>query len=450
MNLEYFDLNIEKVLEHWNVAFAIREFISNALDEQKLTNTKDIEIFKNGSNWYIRDFGRGIKVEHFSQNENPEKLKSSNLIGKFGVGLKDALAVLDRNNIKAKISSRYVSVQTQMIAKGNFGIQTLHAVVDKENVQKDFCGTLIEINVDDYTIEQAKSFFLHFNKNAILLECTKYGEIYLQQQVPAIYVNGIKIADEENFLFSYNITNINTALKRALNRERSNVGKVAYSNTIKQILLECKSQDVLSKLIKDLSNFVKGTQKDESKWIDVAEYATRVLNKTGKHVFVSALNPLDTNQMEIARNTGREVITLPDNLLQKARDNIYTFQNAKKEYSDSFVLEFIDYDQLTKEEQMVFDISKNIREFFIERNFKKLPEIKIVKKLSLLVMARGLWDGRLIYVQRNVLLDKLDFVTVVSHEYAHSLKNNHDNTREFENDLGDILGQYAIKALGII
>jgi len=34
-----FDLNIEKVLEDWGTAHAIRELISNALDEQILTGT---------------------------------------------------------------------------------------------------------------------------------------------------------------------------------------------------------------------------------------------------------------------------------------------------------------------------------------------------------------------------------------------------------------------------
>jgi len=38
-----FDLNIEKVLEHWTVPFAIRELIANALDEQALTGTADPE-----------------------------------------------------------------------------------------------------------------------------------------------------------------------------------------------------------------------------------------------------------------------------------------------------------------------------------------------------------------------------------------------------------------------
>ena len=36
-----FDLNVEKVLEHWSVAFAIRELIANALDEQALTGTRE-------------------------------------------------------------------------------------------------------------------------------------------------------------------------------------------------------------------------------------------------------------------------------------------------------------------------------------------------------------------------------------------------------------------------
>lgn len=39
-----FDLNIEKILENWEIYHAVREIIANALDEQKLTGTKDISI----------------------------------------------------------------------------------------------------------------------------------------------------------------------------------------------------------------------------------------------------------------------------------------------------------------------------------------------------------------------------------------------------------------------
>lgn len=49
----YFDLNIEKVLENWSNADAIREIIAN---ERILTKTKDIKIFKDDKKrWHIVD-----------------------------------------------------------------------------------------------------------------------------------------------------------------------------------------------------------------------------------------------------------------------------------------------------------------------------------------------------------------------------------------------------------
>jgi 3-hydroxyacyl-CoA dehydrogenase len=36
------DLNIEKVLENWDVSDALREIMANVIDEQLLTNTSDI------------------------------------------------------------------------------------------------------------------------------------------------------------------------------------------------------------------------------------------------------------------------------------------------------------------------------------------------------------------------------------------------------------------------
>ena len=41
-----FDLNIEKVLEGWETFHGVREIIANALDEQVLTQTKDVEIYR--------------------------------------------------------------------------------------------------------------------------------------------------------------------------------------------------------------------------------------------------------------------------------------------------------------------------------------------------------------------------------------------------------------------
>src|SRR5947207_822363 len=94
MEKRFFDLNIQRVLEHWSVSEALREIIANALDEAALTGSAAPEIFEDPDGaWHVRDAGRGLRYEHFTQNEDREKLAKPNLvIGKFGVGLKDAMA----------------------------------------------------------------------------------------------------------------------------------------------------------------------------------------------------------------------------------------------------------------------------------------------------------------------------------------------------------------------
>jgi hypothetical protein len=73
-----FDLNIEKILEGWELCHAARELISNALDEQPLSSTTEIAIEGvSESTWKIRDYGRGLRHEHLIQKENGGKLDNS-------------------------------------------------------------------------------------------------------------------------------------------------------------------------------------------------------------------------------------------------------------------------------------------------------------------------------------------------------------------------------------
>ncbi len=62
--MRLFDLNIETVLDHWEVHHGIREVVANALDEQMLSGTASIQILKDGNDcWHVRDYGRGITAE---------------------------------------------------------------------------------------------------------------------------------------------------------------------------------------------------------------------------------------------------------------------------------------------------------------------------------------------------------------------------------------------------
>ena len=119
--MKYFDFNTDKILENWEVAHAIRELIANAIDESTLTKTRKPEINKVENDfWTIRDFGRGIKYESLIQSENPEKLSNSAVIGKFGIGLKDALARFERNGIGVLIRSRFGDITLERLTKHSF------------------------------------------------------------------------------------------------------------------------------------------------------------------------------------------------------------------------------------------------------------------------------------------------------------------------------------------
>lgn len=127
-----FDLNIEKVLDGWDISHAIREIIANALDESILTSTTIPEIVQRGAGcWIIRDFGRGLRYQHLTQKENAEKRRRArDIVGRFGVGLKDALAVLDRRSVKVQICSSHDRISLVHKPKAGFpDVTTLHARV---------------------------------------------------------------------------------------------------------------------------------------------------------------------------------------------------------------------------------------------------------------------------------------------------------------------------------
>ena len=95
-----------------------------------MTNTKDISIRKENGIWHITDYGRGLNYHHLTQNENDEKLSAEGLIGKFGVGLKDSLAVFYRNGVHVTIRSCYGVITLKQMKKAGFDdVMTLHAEI---------------------------------------------------------------------------------------------------------------------------------------------------------------------------------------------------------------------------------------------------------------------------------------------------------------------------------
>jgi hypothetical protein len=458
--MKKFDLNIDRMLENWDGFHAIREIIANALDEQVLTGTDEIVISRDDNGqWRIRDFGRGLRHEHFTMNENQEKLGHPNLIGKFGVGLKDALATFDRLGIETNIKSKYCDVSFHRSEKHDFAdVITLHACISAPS-DPTFIGTeFILKNCSDEDIQKAKKLFLRFSGEECL-ETTFYGDILRKTgKVSYIYINGIRVAEEENFLFSYNITALNAAIKKALNRERTNVGRTAYTERVKSILLYSSSEVVAEALVNDLGNFGKGTMHDEMKWMDVSVQASKIINTSGNVLFITDEEIMNSPRfIEEARSTGRQVITVPQNVREKLAGQVDNDGNAIQDlktyitnWNDSFEYNFITRSELTNSEREIFDLTEQISALvggmpIFVQSLKISDTMR--SDASGFNEAMGIWDLPNIIINRIVLSSVEEYAAVLLHEIAHAKSGETDVTIGFENQLTSFLGGVANKAL---
>jgi hypothetical protein len=462
-----FDLNIERVLENWTVAHALREVIANALDEQALTRTREPEIFRDaGGRWHIRDWGRGLRYEHLTQNENKEKLAHPDLVvGKFGVGLKDALATFDRHRVAVVIRSRHGDITTGKQAKHGFAdIKTLHALIT-ESADPGFTGSEFILQGDalgERQVEEAKALFLRYSGDEAL-GVTPFGAVLRRANARAkarIYVNGLRVAEEDNFLFSYNITSPTAALRRALNRERSNVGRSAYTDRVKSILLACDQDEVIDILVADLQNYERGTWHDETQWLDVGLHACKQLNARRKVIFLTAFElAYAADFVQRARDDGYEIIVVPETIRRKLpglRDALGNpmrdLDRYRNEWQDSFRFTFIDPADFSDAERVVWDALPRI---FAARGGRPphVRDLRISETMRLMEgryqEAVGIWDpgDGWIIVKRTQLQSLPKFAGTVLHELSHALSGAPDVSLEFEQQLTEELGVIVSRSI---
>jgi hypothetical protein len=462
-----FDLNIEKVLEHWPIAYAVRELIANALDEQAITGSGQPEIRKvqlgemSGRDWLVRDHGRGLRYEHLTQRENPEKLRHDGVIGQFGIGLKDALAVFDRRGVTVEIRSRHGDITTAQRAKSGFpDVVTLHAIVSPAS-DPSMVGTTVRLaGVSDEDVETARGFFLRYS-DATLLESTRYGDVLAKQSADSpgqIYVKGLLVAEEPNFLFSYDVTSMNAPLRRALNRERTNVGRSAYSDRVKEILKECRSPAVAAPLTADLQQFTSGGMHDELGWKDVAVHACRVLQTAERVVFVTvAQNGLAS--VQYAREDGYRIIVVPDDIakaLARLTDldgnPMFDVRRFQREWNESFSYSFVARDELSDAEVAIFDLTDRAAALAAVDLQQRGITVAISETTRLSDRGAevvGVWEPgeRRIVVRRDQLVDPTSFLGTFLHELTHAMWGFPDLTFEFEESLTTQLGTVAGRGL---
>jgi rRNA-processing protein FCF1 len=309
-------------------------------------------------------------------------------------------------------------------------------------------------------MNQAKAFFLKFSGESAV-DSTRLGQILKRRSgAPGrIYVTGLLVAEEEKFAFSYNITSLTKRMRDALNRERTNVGRTAYADRMKDILLESQSISVASTLADELSKIQSGTNSDEVNWTDVAVHASKILNAKEDVLFVCSTQMLDhPDALDSARSDGMRIVLVPENIIQKIGgltdvegNAIRDMQTYQTQYQESFKFKYVEYEDLSSVERVIFDKRHEI----IALDGKLPAEIKAIvisetmrPDFSGMDHTQGLWDpfsGKIV-IRRDQLRAMDLFAGTLLHEVAHARGGHPDVTRAFEEDLTSALGRVASRS----
>ena len=371
------------------------------------------------------------------------------------------MATFDRKSVTVTAKSKHNRITITKSAKQDFeDIVTLHALIE-DSAEVDFVGTEFElVGVRDDDIQAAKELFLKFSGERVI-ESTKYGEVIERiQGVGNIYINGVKVAEEENFLCSYNITVLTAPIKKALNRERTNVGRSAYTDSVKKILLSSTRKEVAEILAADLPKINLGTAHDELTWIDVQEHAIKILNQQGKYLFITAYEAMQhPDMLDQARNSGHEIITIPENLKYKIQDTkdfagnpIIDFRQFIENYNESFEFIFIAPEMLSDKEKSVYEHTARILDLFGGILYKvKSINISSTMRNDFFgdVETLGCWDGQSIsiVISRKVSTSISQYSGTLIHELIHAKTGQPDVSREFEISLTDQIGDLCSNVL---
>jgi hypothetical protein len=382
-------------------------------------------------------------------------------VGKFGVGLKDALATFYRRGVDVAVKSPHGDISLRRAAKSNFAdVKTLHAAIAPASQPRRQGTDFVLRGLSDRDMAAARDYFLRFAGDQEI-ERTDIGSVLERKaDEPArIYVKGVRVAVEEQFLFSYNITSTTAQLQRALNRERTNVGRSAYQDRVKAILLKSTSPAVAEQLVQDLTRIPAGTNHDEVTWLDVQEQAVRILAARGKSVFVSS-QQMFTHGATImeARADGYKVIVVPDRLLARLPrlrdlngDPILDIGGFVQVWNASFVYDFVDPSKLDRKERATWDILPQLLRL-AGAHAKRVQEVRISTTMRLdegAYETEGVWDAPNIVVKRSVLDEPRHFARVVLHEIAHASSGANHGSLAFMAAIDDLAGIAAVEATSL-
>lgn len=233
-NPNHYDLNFDQINDDLPLAQAFFELLTNAFDSVKGDlNLVSIEVV-HSNEIIIHDQGPGIMRQHlrFSRTNH-----QSNETGRFGIGLKDALAIIVNNGGNIKIESKHLLVNKLVRrAKEGYQEETYHASIVKHD--PEMIGTRITVTAigSEVALEEAKDRLIYYYPEEHLFTCPK-GEIYVNNGESYQFYRGVLTCEGAKSLYTYNVYQ-NLSTEKIVTRDRTKLSKDALNQQISTILLK--------------------------------------------------------------------------------------------------------------------------------------------------------------------------------------------------------------------
>jgi hypothetical protein len=421
-------LTIEsKYCENWTIKDALREVIQNAID----ASPNRVTICNEGKYQVVSDSGAGIKLSDFIIGRS-SKRGNENSIGQFGEGVKIGCLVLARNNREVHIESqgkRY-SFSFQFDNAWQENLLTVD-MTDKATGT----GTSVYIECTQEEMNEARALFLTFNNYPILETLSKGIEkTDIIENPGMIWVKGVAVTKITS-VFGYNFNQ-----KTLVNRDRGAIGYSAVCSCVADAMSYITNQHLIRRLIKEGQN--EGSEKKAEFGVSFTprrnswKRAFRELH--GARVCLSSHIP----KVDLRASEKNWVVL----------DFQWSFWNSLRHILPSASdvvkdkLKHIPINKLEAEDRKFLNEVVCETERLAQSLGLKTYPVKVFvdtedRGNGARFKQEGYFGGGVVGISLDTVKEKDTQKTqgILVHEYVHGTGNNSDNTREFENDLTNVI-----------
>ena len=421
----------------WTGKEAVREVLQNYLDSLAEFDCKGSISLKDGIAT-VRDYGPGIQMKHFALGVTD---KSDDSIGRFGKGLKQALLVFAREGRYCSILSNGLKITPAVEYDENYQTDVMVLNISElKGSSKRIKGAMVEFECSEEEMEEAKSYFIQFQRGKVKMLTDK-----ISSPGGTVYVNGSKIGEVENALFSYHLNHAEADDVMSSDRDMIDTGKL--DRVVMNIFADTMDDNIIRMLYSHIfTSFdphryweasvgfnwsrMEGSRREEWKELFFQMF--------GRNAVVSDVN------YETAQRFGYHPINVPGYWAMCIGSiGVLTATEVLREARQEKI-ETIDIEELTPNQQRNLYVACGVVQGYYGDPGTVLVSKNLDEWLNIAKnsgkQAHGFYkeDADEIYLEESILDSLEKTIHVLLHETVHKYSGAADETVEFEEALCDV------------